>query len=266
MDNARMTGVVADVVTGRPIANAILRGSQQMRDEPIGRTDTAGRFAIESFTASNNQILFVADGYAPRAVSLDTAVEGSLRVELERGLAAAGTFVDEQDEPVEGVRINVWAESMHNIASGVTDARGRFRLEDLDAGAVLWIQPPWSVEFQRFDGLAGKTNERIVLPRLSPVTGRVVDTVSGKPLEQFRVRLGFAKRTEPGDTAPRGITTRLIDPGMLFDTTDGVFRIGTFPPNTVLSLNVEAEGYATVELDRIVVNPDGELVTIRMGR
>ncbi len=266
MSSASLTGIVVDAITGRPIANARLRASQQMRDEPIGHTNAAGRFAIENFTLVNNQILFVADGYAPQAVNLDTVVDGHLRVGLERGLVASGILVDEEDDPIENVGITVWAESMHNIASATTGADGRFRIADLDSGAVFWVTPPWQTDSMRYDNMAGKTNERIVIPRYSPVAGRVVDAGTGKPVEQFRVRLGFPKRQEPGDAAPRGILTRLMEPGMFFDTEDGVFRVGAFPPRTALLLTVEAEGYATAEIDRVIVNPEGEPIVIRMKR
>src|SRR5690606_13184397 len=96
-----LTGVVVDAASGKPIANAILRGHQQMRDEPIGTTDGAGRFRITDYVASNNGILFVADGYAPLEVKLDTITDGYVRVEMERGLVTSGVLVDEQDNPIE---------------------------------------------------------------------------------------------------------------------------------------------------------------------
>src|SRR5690606_1053457 len=99
MSFPELAGVVVDAATGRPIAGAKVRGHQQMSQEPIGTTDAAGRFRVSDYTADNNELLFVAKGYAPTAVKLDTITDGTVRVEMERGLVASGVLVDEQDQP-----------------------------------------------------------------------------------------------------------------------------------------------------------------------
>lgn len=261
-----LSGIVIEANTGRPIANARLRGSQQMREEPIGSTDRSGHFEIENFTVVNNQILFVADGYARKAVDIDTAVEGWLEVELDRGLVASGVVVSEAGNPVENVRISFATESYHFIASASTGEDGAFYFEDLAVGVICWVTPPRHSSGIRHMGLEGKTNQRIVVPRYSPVTGRVVDASSGEPVEQFRVRLNWATTMQRGDEWPRGITTTDIEPGVHFDTADGVFRMGNFPPRTALSVIVDAEGYAPTEIGRVVVDPEAEPVTIQLNR
>ncbi len=131
---------------------------------------------------------------------------------------------------------------------------------------MVFVMPPWPNTSVRLTDVIGKTDQRIVVPRRSPFVGHVVDAATGEPIEQFTVRLDSARRHERDDLRAEGILVTVTDPGTLFDTEDGVFRVGHFAPGTALFVAVEAKGYVTAEIDRVVVNPGAEPVTIRMRK
>jgi protocatechuate 3,4-dioxygenase beta subunit len=158
----------------------------EMRGETPGTawatTDEAGRFH-GNLTDTTKALTFAKQGYvsAQQVVEIAKGME-PLRVALTRSLAVRGHVVNKDGSPAGDVTIAV-AEKM-----AMSSPDGSFAIEGLSAGGSLEL---------RFGRAMGGMQEQVVtvpaddlklvLPAMRSIHGRVVDAVTGAPVEKFTV-------------------------------------------------------------------------------
>jgi RNA polymerase sigma factor (sigma-70 family) len=196
---------------GNPIANALLNTA-----DSCTKTNNSGAFNLD--TAKNNRewLYVFAPGYARTALPLEN--QRTISVVLEPAHWIGGKVVDPDGLPL--ARVLVIAGEIR----AMTNADGRFVLEDMPAGVV-------SVRAVTFGDLGpGGTpaeleadrEDNVIEVRTPPchMSGRVLSLTSGKPVERFWVRLTSPLDRQRGDF---GRPTRRI----WFASEDGTFTVRT---------------------------------------
>lgn len=155
---ATLEGLVVDAETGRPVANAYVVSETDSQlsvlaldpDEngPFAhgtRTRVGGDFALGVLSRGNHSIRASAAGFGQawlevRDLSTGEARAG-LKFELRRPGAIAGVVLDADSKPVQGALVLASTTDFERkrpsltYVNALTDAEGRYRLDDLGAGA-----------------------------------------------------------------------------------------------------------------------------------
>ncbi len=204
---AAVSGVVADVLTRRPIPNATVRSSAGET-----RTDHAGRFRLGPLPPTWTWVEARAEGYGPRTewLQVEGAREhGGMELFLRGSITLRGT-VTRMGEPV--AHAQVWAEKAQLATVAVrfgpvaTDAEGAFEL------------PVSSGEFQL--AASGPSGARVAGPRVTVAEGGRYDglnvelgqgltargtvLVDGRPFAQAAVTLLDARSQQVAAGAVTG--------------------------------------------------------------
>jgi protocatechuate 3,4-dioxygenase beta subunit len=182
------SALVGRVVTseGKPIPGATV----SYRDSEY-TTGPDGVFTIPHIDPGMNSVAFEikAKGYARHERWLEDYHPGMqpLEIVLQPGSPLSGYVLDTNDNPASGAEVSFhtrigWGQTLH------TDSRGWFATEPLATDLVdvsvrkegfmsagAWVKP--TDEPQRF-----------ILHRPLHVTGRVLDSLTGQPVERFRIR------------------------------------------------------------------------------
>ena len=199
-------------------------------------TDADGEFVVRDLPAGQHGVLATGPLLwgAGQHVTLPSTDELVLRP--ERAYTLSGVVVDDAGEPVPGVRLDV-SGAPSQIVQPFTDARGRFHLEWLRAGAhVLTAEAPSdSYATTRLADIQGGVDDlRVVLLRRHPVVGRVV-TDAGDPLRRVRVVLSLVTQR----------SVRLQEETATDE--DGRFAFGRQDPaDYVISVLPRRDGWAAV--------------------
>ncbi|MGH7194234.1 MAG: MSCRAMM family protein [Candidatus Saccharimonadales bacterium] len=152
-DGGVIHGRVFDMSTGKPIAGAQLAAVEHVPGEggyslkELGQAITGddGRYEMNRLKHDPGEVHVVAAGYAPRAVARDRQdlpIYRSIDVELAAEGSIAGRILDGDGQPMPGVTVgltSVLAIDGRGYRSptpsdAVTDAEGRFQLNDLPHG------------------------------------------------------------------------------------------------------------------------------------
>ena len=132
---------VRDAQDNKPLPGAAVwyqasGGSSRVAD--VGRTDAAGHYTITLAGDSITQLTVVvaSGGHVPKELHWGTEdVPENPVVGLERGVRIGGKVVDEQGEPIAGVRVlpRKYVKTGEDVAAAVTDAQGRWESDALKA-------------------------------------------------------------------------------------------------------------------------------------
>jgi protocatechuate 3,4-dioxygenase beta subunit len=167
-------------------------------------TDGAGRALLQALPTGRQVLKVSARGYAPawQVVNVGQAapVPQRVSVTLRTGSAVSGTVVDTRGAPVAGVTVTPSPST--NTPQALTDARwdgvvtdasGRWRFEQLEAGLYRFMassprratgsSPPVTL-----DGEREASGVTITLPESAQLTGQVLDT-RGEPVPHALVRV-----------------------------------------------------------------------------
>ena len=125
-------------------------------------------------------------------------------VKLKPGHSIRGRVIDEDGKPVAGAYFMLRGPSypMTTIRTGPhrTDADGKFSFDSLPADVQFSLSTPTGSYIHnthlKIDG-----SEPVVYRVASPgmIRGIVDDGETGKPLTDFRLRMGYCRQREPGD-------------------------------------------------------------------
>lgn len=206
---AVLEGVVVDA-KGRPLSGAAVwarksaeAGMSGFGDLPRNpgerevRTGSDGRFTLDDLTPGEAVDLSVRlAGYvAGSQRRLTVPHEGPVRVVLELAAGVSGRVVDEAGEPVVGATVSVLVVgSFFGGRQGTSDAEGRFRVDDLDAGKMTVIAQAIGFldgEQQVIELAHGKevADLELVLTRGAALEG-IVTLPGGVPAAGAQVALG----------------------------------------------------------------------------
>lgn len=203
---ARLEGLVVDAENGRPIADAYVVSESDSQlsvlsidpDEngPFAhatRTRAGGDFALEELSRGSHSIRASAAGYGQAWFELRDLTAGEvragIRLELRRPGAIAGVVLDGDSKPVAGALVLASTTDFERkrpsltYAEAKTDAEGRYRLDDLGAGAWAVLNfgaRPGALapEYQFVQVVAGTTATLDFRPLSSShvLVGRLLDT------------------------------------------------------------------------------------------
>jgi uncharacterized GH25 family protein len=262
----RVTGKLADAVTGLPVAGLLLLAEQQInephaswyRSGPITRSGAdggyqlrlpAGNWIVVPYTLSTD---YAAVEPLPRIYRGLVVAEGetvSRDFVLRKAPRLQGQVLDASGQPAAGAR--VWSTS---AGAQTTDLDGRFSLRpslpsrelpaisvlsrDRTEGAYLELSPDQQ-----------NASLTVRLRRVPPVTGQVTST-QGKPIPGAQVRADLVRRIEHGG----GFSESRLGLGVATTDAQGRFSLLLFP-NATFSLVAEAEHYAAQERFPVQVRP-----------
>jgi beta-lactamase regulating signal transducer with metallopeptidase domain/uncharacterized GH25 family protein len=261
------TGVVRGVVQdqqGKPIPEAKVENQgNSSRDVRKVTANERGEFVMNDPFKNHHgfELVVSAKGFAPQRVKSTPGTAdkpGEVMVTLAPGHTIAGKVVDSAGKPIAKAWVGI--ENREFFFIGLpervyTDAEGNFQFDSLPAEAPLAISREGysKIESQKVP-LDGKERVVITMQPAGVVVGRVVDSVTGKPVTQFNVCLTFSpdrRPGEPGEWLPGDWT----GPGLTFSPTDGQFKIGDAVTGMPLQVSVTAKGYHRKVVRRYVAQP-----------
>jgi hypothetical protein len=269
----RVEGVVVDD-RGQPCESAQLyigRSPNTVdRLDQVSKAD--GSFAFDHVGAGEKTLVTSLDGFAQdrRKVFLpegESAVTG-LVIQLFPGQFIGGVSIDTESHALPGVYFSVRHEERYTNHRGRSDEHGRFRVEDLPQKQV-------QLEFYG-EGILRKLvpvkdfnheELKVVLEKSALLAGRVIDGVTGEPLEDFTIRIVQADQLPDGRPGG-GYSASWGREGHRFTGTGGYWDTAreNLMSGEVHGIEARAGGYAPSRLGHVVaqVDPDPDEYTIRM--
>ncbi|MCU0725503.1 MAG: carboxypeptidase regulatory-like domain-containing protein [Planctomycetes bacterium] len=255
-----LSGRLVAAGDGRPLPGVPVFGGgipdHAVRSLMAAVTGPDGRFCLR-LPATNRAVRVDPPGFRPlvRAVP---AGETEILLAVDRAARVAGLVVEEgSDRPLPGVTVFAVPRggAIEDLALGekvaVTDARGRFAIEDLPAGevalAVLGAGYA-SRDFAHFDNYvyspgairleAGETREVTLAAARAPILrGRVVSE-DGAPVVGASLTAERRRHTWSG--------TEVLSTGGTDSGPNGAFEIGSLAPGVEHRIRVCASGFAEV--------------------
>ncbi|MCC7373405.1 MAG: sigma-70 family RNA polymerase sigma factor [Verrucomicrobiales bacterium] len=268
-------GSVVDTQDRAIAAARILVGSLGESGSRQGTTDGMGHFLVAGCRPGETVITAEADGFSPRTQRLRVGPE----TEAQRLVLSPGTLLrlrvlDREGQLVEGAQ--VWLDTMENRPRHDSDSRPPVQVEFApktdSEGRVTWANAP-DMELSFDVAKAGylRTNgfrvypdgkEHVVtLPAALAIHGSVVDDVTGKAIEQFRIVTGWPQ-TDPASGVSTPQWNQLERFTMKFE--GGEFRHSVEEaaiegiPNPGYHFRFEAEGYQPF-VSRVVKPDEGRV-------
>ncbi|HYF93015.1 MAG TPA: carboxypeptidase-like regulatory domain-containing protein [Symbiobacteriaceae bacterium] len=244
--------VVVNVVGahGEPLAEAAVQvltpGADQFR---ITQTNARGEASVPLPEGFSFWIRAWADGHAvaerPYVPSTDGPTLTITATPYETSLI--GLVTDERGRPVEGARVSVWLTNLGLQASALTGPDGAYTIAGLQArdAYVVQVEARASQPFVQTDvslapGVLNQVDAEMT-PSSSPVTGEVVNSRTGLPVNGIRVDLLL------GDW---GVVDRTV--------TDmfGYFHFAAPPwADSTYQVRLSGPGYETFASAAFAVNP-----------
>jgi peroxiredoxin len=184
-------GKVVDKETGQPIRNVrVLAGHEPRHGMPMDWTGPGGTYELIGVRPGIVTVTFQHDGYATafHSVDLDTGKTAALDVGMERGVAIAGLVVDEEDSPVDQVRVlaDNWKEYRTLGLRAITDSNGRFALPHVPPGEIEFtFVRPADRKRVTVDLEAGKTDHVVTLESVAESP-----SPESLPIEQAKLAVG----------------------------------------------------------------------------
>ncbi|MEM9380089.1 MAG: carboxypeptidase-like regulatory domain-containing protein [Planctomycetota bacterium] len=268
---ARVAGRVQDA-GGEPVAG----GSLWIGDHPDlvanlrAATDDQGRFLFEGVRARPTLLGFESPGRPSDARSI-APVDGEtllVAIVLPECEPLTGRVVDGRGTPVE--RAVVTARRVDSTNHRVGTTRGNAARTNAEGSFTITGVALGSVEVRATEGdhapaalvvdHPSRDEVVLVLHRRILLRGRVVDGVTGDPVERFQVRLQPPKDLG-GEAWFDGIDASWVFGGRPFESVDGRWVTGgedPFAAGISTLVEVRAEGYETLTLGPVATSVDEE--------
>ena len=198
-------------------------------------------------------------------LSADRPVVTGIVVQLEAGHFIGGVVRSEQGESLTGVSLSARHRGEYLSMRTRTDDEGRFRMDGLpgeDVGLEFYgrgvVRKQVKIEQLDHDQL------EVTLQRSGQLAGRVIDGVTGEPIQEFLIR--FVRMQSGTSIGSYGATW--AREGHRFTGTDGYWDSGdeTLVPGGSTGIEARATGYAPGQLDGVVVShePDPDEWVLRL--
>ncbi|HEV8004309.1 MAG TPA: carboxypeptidase regulatory-like domain-containing protein [Planctomycetaceae bacterium] len=252
---------------GKPVTNArLVNPGTNSSWRRYGRTDDRGECQLDDVYEifGRHELGVTAKGFAPRQLSFDPGPPGKpsrLQVALEAGHRIHGRVSLGAGRFAAGVWVFYNHGEHGELIGGRVDAGsdGRFAIDSLPKGCTFTIYSPkgYAPFNERKLPLDTESEVLVTLEAASIVKGRVVDTVTRKPVVPYRIRIMMSHDRHPGEPAP-GMLSQLVNEGLIITKSDGEFQFGDFPRGTPLRLMVTADGYQERAVDRVIALPNDQ--------
>lgn len=124
----------------RPVADAAVYIGEQSVGQPATKTDTRGRFLIDTLTEQDTMVTIAHPDYAAKTVPLPDRPSELLRVVLEKGGGIEG-FVRAPTGPMSGLTVEALLEQLpaEGPFTAVTGPDGKYSIIGVPAGVVTLI-------------------------------------------------------------------------------------------------------------------------------
>jgi beta-lactamase regulating signal transducer with metallopeptidase domain len=206
---AAASGIVVDPA-GKPVSGAmvLLTGRNFYRDYPddIPRTDAKGAFSMTAISPGLHAATIFSFDWALQSVKFSVPLKEPLRIVLKKGQRVEFHTVDEQGEPVAGVRFHPQPPQEgtyegdaqvldflgnRDLIKNRSDARGVFVWQNAPSQPLGYqIYSPGVLTLPAGDyGPAGSPHTLVFRSRI-PVHAKVVDAASGEPIKNFQIYEG----------------------------------------------------------------------------
>ena len=190
VNQTRVTGIVIDKNTGRPIQGARVGFK---RDESV-LTDAGGRFVL-TYTKDSEEVYVYASapGYASRRIIVRVKTSGvqDVAFELSSGSKLAGVVMDPNSRPIQGAEVYISGIYVP-IWPATTDSEGRYEMDGLDPLETSYrmsvthpAYPPVAFNFQPAP-VGEILYKEIFLKPGMVIFGQVTDS-QGKPVSGAKV-------------------------------------------------------------------------------
>lgn len=196
-------------------------------------------------------------------------VEG-VELRFATGRFLAGIVTDAAGAPVAGASVNASRDGSIFDRYSTTDADGRFRLQSLSDPplVVMTVARGFTVRRESF-AVLDRDDVVLVLASAGRLAGRVVDAVSGEPIESFRIRF-VQPQLEVGDRFGSGYGYVWSEPGQAFTSVDGTWRCDdqSLEVGAIFAVEATAAGYAPAIAPRVAASPDPDpaALVLRLSR
>lgn len=247
--SSRLSGRVTRA--DRPLSAVYVNASPEPPSPTGGRasaqTDEDGRYALEGLNDGRYQVFVGGQGISYRK-SFDVSGDTAGDIELP-AVSVSGVVTDAATgEPVEGasVRAQTGAEaSVFMARQGITDSRGFYSLEDLDAGPyrISARKDGYQLKEQTVTVGASSSELNLAMTRGAGLAIRATDGHTGLPLRGLTV------------SAFAGPTAAFM--GSVALDSDGKGEISSLAPGTY-TIHVFSQGYAPRTVASVAV-PSGQL-------
>jgi beta-lactamase regulating signal transducer with metallopeptidase domain len=215
---AAVSGIVVDPA-GKPVSGAmvLLTGRNFYRDYPddIPRTDAKGAFSITAISPGKHAATIFSFDWALQSVKFSAPLKEPLRIVLTKGQRVEFHTVDEQGQPVAGVRFHPQPPQdgaydgdaqvldflgNRDLIKNRSDARGVFVWQNASSQPLGYqIYSAGVLTLPAGDyGPAGSPHTLVFRSRI-PVHAKVVDAASGEPIKNFQIYEGTHFKTNPPD-------------------------------------------------------------------
>jgi hypothetical protein len=232
-----IAGARVDPIIGSP--RPMEMSPQTPIEEPWATTDQEGRFSGR-LSETTKGLSFAKKGYV--TAEQVVGVQGQpkpMEVTLNEAGSIAGRVVNKDGSAAADVMVSAGS------AYVMSTSKGAFIIEALEPGPQI---VRFGRTFQQQTITAPATNVTLILVPTRSVHGRVIDAVSGAPVEKFAV----------SSSATNEMAT-----SMPFESTSGEFKFEI--PASATTLLVEAPGYAPS--NDVHLDPSGDAaLTIKLSR
>ena len=268
-------GQVADL-SGKPIAGAEL--TNQGRSSSLSRkakTDAEGRFTLDDVYENGNghELIVKATGFAPQQIAFQPgprSTPAEITIKLAPGHRIRGRVQNSAGQPIAEARV-FYAHGNRFPDGGVggrgtTDSEGRFSFDSLATKTLFSFDAKGYSEIpETFLSLDGDDEVVVTMQPQGVLRGRLVDAVTGAPINKFNVRITFSPDRRQDDPRPSLSGPRAFN-GERFVAADGQFRLDDLVVGMPLQVSVEADGYGTVTQRRLLAQaePDAKIVEFKL--
>jgi len=252
---------------GTPVkdANVYLGFSPYAYNRVDTYTDARGVFEFAHVGEGSNTLVVEQAGFLPNKTEFEipaghASVE-PLQVVLQQGIDLTGQVVDTAGNPMEKVWVSVAIGRSDTAQRPKTDAEGRFRLTGLPtANVTISLYMPGYVRLEHKMVAEDYQNSdlRLVMQSSSGISGTVVDAVTGKALDEFRIQLSHPTHLRADQTSVHSFSASWSAPGKTFHQAHGKWTaVGEgFQPGSWIGVSVFAEGYVSQSIDAVLIPAD----------
>ena len=262
---ARVSGLVIDKASGRPVPHARVNLEVEFDDEGSAReteSDAEGRFHIDDAGPGRYRLIARREGLVGLGGTVSLVplqVVSGREVRLEPGVELSGLIVDGQGRGVVGARIRLWANNLVSAwpPEGTSQADGSFRLVGVVPGSYrLSVTAERTshagLERPLLIGPGGLTALRLVVTAVPAITG-LVRGIDGTPVPGVLVRLDRNDRNG-------------IDMPQVMTGADGRFRLSGTPADqgTVVAWDPR-QGVASAAVPASSLSPSPLVLQLQTG-
>lgn len=235
-------------------------------DRLDGVVDEDGHFEFDSVGRGPQTLVVEAPGFASNSMEITVPADGGVllgvEVCLSKGHSISGHVVNVEGDPVPDLWVCVRHKGSYIDREARPDGEGAFVIDALpESDITLEVVGAGYIRLEHDVAPVRGQDLRLVLQRAGSLAGRVIDGLTGEPVQSYRIRAVDGTR-EAGDKEIFGLGSSWSIEGHQFGRADGTWDVGReeLRVGHVTGVEASAPGYAPSVHPRAVVqlDPDPE--------